>query len=94
MEIVGYEVDEAGSPLALDNGQFTIAANFYFNTLILGAFGCGVFGQDASDVATIFKNWLTGKYKNVFRHVIFAVPDSEHDINYLKFKNILSDCDE
>ena len=71
-----------------------IAANFYFNTLILGAFGCGVFGQDASDVATIFKNWLTGKYKNVFRHVVFAVPDSEHDINYLKFKNILSDCDE
>ena len=23
MEIVGYEVDEAGSPLALDNGRFT-----------------------------------------------------------------------
>lgn len=23
MEIVGYEVDEAGSPLALDNGWFT-----------------------------------------------------------------------
>lgn len=23
VEIVGYEVDEAGSPLALDNGQFT-----------------------------------------------------------------------
>ncbi len=23
VEIVGYEVDEAGSPLTLDNGQFT-----------------------------------------------------------------------
>ena len=25
VEIVGYEVDEAGSPLALDNGQFTLS---------------------------------------------------------------------
>ena len=27
VEIVGYEVDEAGSPLALDNGWFTMLLN-------------------------------------------------------------------
>ncbi len=39
---------------------------------ILGAFGCGVFGQDAKEVAQVFKEALnTGKYH--FTKVVFAV---------------------
>lgn len=64
-----------------------IAANFYVKTLILGAFGCGVFAQDATEMSTIFKYWLDGKYKNVFKHVVFAIPDSPRDRNYTSFKN-------
>lgn len=40
--------------------------------LILGAFGCGVFGQDPTEVATLFKDMLKHDYN--FENVIFAIP--------------------
>jgi len=43
--------------------------------LVLGAWGCGVFGNDPEDVALMFKQYLDGPYKNVFRKVTFAVMD-------------------
>lgn len=55
--------------------------------LILGAFGCGVFGQDAAEVAQIFKDNLENKFKNVFHKVIFAIPQGK-DGNYEKFKEV------
>ena len=58
------------------------------DTLILGAFGCGVFGQDPIEVATIFKEYL-GKYPFVFDKVIFAIPNKE-SANYLAFNEILN----
>ena len=58
------------------------------DTLILGAFGCGVFGQDPIEVATIFKEYL-GKYPFVFDKVIFAIPNKE-STNYLAFNEILN----
>lgn len=58
------------------------------DTLILGAFGCGVFKNDATVVARIFKEFLDGKYKDAFSRVIFAIPD---DKNYNKFKEVFSD---
>lgn len=45
--------------------------------LILGAFGCGVFGNDATEVAEIFREMLSGKYKGAFRKAVFAVLDKE-----------------
>lgn len=55
-------------------------------TLILGAYGCGVFGQDGTEVANIFKEYLTTTYK-CFDTVIFAVP-SGRDGNYEKFAKV------
>lgn len=55
------------------------------DTLILGAFGCGVFGQDPQEVATIFKKEL--KTHN-FNKIIFAIP-SGHNDNYYWFNKIL-----
>lgn len=59
-----------------------IAAENKVNNLILGAYGCGVFAQDAQEVATIFKKYLD-YYK--FDNVVFAIPYSE---NYKTFKEI------
>ena len=42
------------------------------NVPILGAYGCGVFGQDAKVVATIFKELLM-KSEYTFEKVVFAV---------------------
>lgn len=46
-------------------------------TLILGAFGCGAFGQDPKVVASIFKKYLDEESYNFLR-VIFAIPDGKN----------------
>lgn len=58
--------------------------------LILGAFGCGVFGQDPKVVASIFKEFLeTGNYS--FEEVYFAVPRSATNKNYEAFVEVFDD---
>jgi len=43
------------------------------DTLVLGAFGCGVFGNDATMVANLFKEWLDA-HPGQFERVVFPVP--------------------
>lgn len=54
-------------------------------TLILGAFGCGVFKNDPNLVAQTFKNLLYDYYPGIFKKVVFAIPD-ENSQNYKAFK--------
>ena len=56
-------------------------------TLILGAFGCGVFGNDPAVVAKTFM-YLLNKYQ--FETVIFAIPKGRNSANYDAFANIMS----
>lgn len=63
-----------------------IAQYMHEHTLILGAFGCGVFGNDPNVVASLFKELLNSGYYT-FTKVIFAIPD---DKNYIPFKNIFN----
>ena len=66
-----------------------VAEDNHVDTLILGAFGCGVFGQDAAVVACGFKRWLEQRdYR--FKDVCFAVPDTGKDTNYKKFRLMIS----
>lgn len=55
--------------------------------LIFGAFGCGVFGQDASEVA---QDLIYANYKHFFgiREIVCAIPNTQNG-NYDKFKTIL-----
>ena len=47
------------------------------STIILGAYGCGVFGNDVVDVATIFRTLLINEgMEKLFKHIMFAVYDS------------------
>lgn len=52
--------------------------------IILGAFGCGVFGQNAKIVAGLFKQYLIRKCYS-FDTVIFAVPKGINKSNYDAF---------
>lgn len=63
-----------------------IAKENHVDTLILGAFGCGVFGQDAEEVAGIFKEYLETTHK-CFEKVIFAVPEGK-DKNLEMFEKV------
>lgn len=57
-------------------------------TLILGAFGCGVFGQNPTFVAKTFKDYILQNNYH-FKKVIFAVPSGLHPENYNAFKAII-----
>jgi uncharacterized protein (TIGR02452 family) len=49
------------------------------DTLVLGAWGCGVFKNDPEEVAEIFAAALSGPFHGAFRRVAFAVLDSTED---------------
>ncbi len=52
-----------------------IAAHLDYGTLVLGAWGCGVFRNDTRDVAHAFHEALTGPFAGAFEHVVFAILD-------------------
>jgi uncharacterized protein (TIGR02452 family) len=52
-----------------------VAAGHGHDTLILGAWGCGVFRNDPEMIAELFAESLKGRFKGVFRHVAFAILD-------------------
>ena len=58
-------------------------------TLVLGAFGCGVFKNDPDFVAKEFMHLLTTKYKGVFARVVFGVPDASSK-NYMAFAKYIT----
>lgn len=58
-----------------------IATENKVNTLILGAWGCGVFGQDSCEVAEAFLESLNTECYN-FDKVVFAIPKSNTNRNF------------
>jgi uncharacterized protein (TIGR02452 family) len=54
--------------------------------LVLGAWGCGVFGNDPDEVAAGFAWHLTGdgRFRTAFRRVVFAVLDRTADESVLR----------
>lgn len=72
-----------------------ILSTFYMhniNTLVLGAWGCGVFGNNPRRVAEIFHYHLNNDFKGAFSKVTFAVYTAGdlNDPNYVAFKEVFS----
>jgi uncharacterized protein (TIGR02452 family) len=57
------------------NKVLSVAAVQGYDSIILGAWGCGVFKNDPREVATQFQAALTGDFAGVFRLIYFAVLD-------------------
>ena len=67
-----------------------IAEDNNIKTIILGAFGCGVFKQNPEEVANIFKKLLIfGNYS--FNNVYFVIPNNINNTNYSIFAKVLKD---
>jgi uncharacterized protein (TIGR02452 family) len=57
-----------------------IAAAHGHTALVLGAWGCGVFGNDTEEIAGLFHEALQGPFRGVFTDIVFAVLDfSPHE---------------
>lgn len=56
--------------------------------LLLGAYGCGVFGQDPAEVAGLFMKYLRMPKYQCFMRVVYAIPERKNG-NYEKFRNNL-----
>lgn len=60
--------------------------------IVLGAFGCGAFGNPPKIVAKAFKNVLFDKnYRRYFDTIIFAILDGKNTNNFETFESILRD---
>lgn len=58
------------------------AATNGHRTLVLGAWGCGVFGNDTGEVAETFRLALTGPFRGAFERVVFAIVDDSVERRY------------
>src|SRR5690348_13092909 len=57
----------------------TVAAVHGHDAVVLGAWGCGVFGNDSQEVAELFRRALAEEFRGVFARVVFAVLDWSED---------------
>lgn len=70
-------------------GMLHVAAAYRYHYLVLGAWGCGAFGNDPGQIAQLFrrsfKEFRRGDYtyRSYFRGVVFAVPD--HSASQYRF---------
>lgn len=64
---------------------YRMAAENGHDALVLGAFGCGYFGNPEQVVAKTFKDVLAREFASAFDVVVFAVPGSSRDPNLKAF---------
>jgi uncharacterized protein (TIGR02452 family) len=60
-----------------------VAHAYAFDTLVLGAWGCGAFGNDPARTARDFRVALEGDFDGAFRQVTFAITDWSPERRFL-----------
>lgn len=60
-----------------------IARSVGYDSLILGAWGCGAFGNDPIQTAQDFKEALEGPFAHAFKFVAFAISDWSEERRFL-----------
>ncbi len=66
-----------------------VASAHGHRTLVLGAWGCGVFRNDPAVVAAVFADAL-GRAEGRFDHVVFAVLDRHRGATHTAFSRAFS----
>jgi uncharacterized protein (TIGR02452 family) len=88
---------EEPTSLCLVEGALTRRAQLILNAaklsgcqcLILGAWGCGIFGNDPHQVAAVFKEAIT-THAQTIPHIHFAIPDKPKTTTWEIFSTTLS----
>jgi uncharacterized protein (TIGR02452 family) len=61
----------------------TVAQVHGHDSLVLGAWGCGAFGNDGGQVAALFKWVLAEDFKGAFKEVTFAIVDTSDEKKFI-----------
>jgi len=75
---VATRIGKAKSAELMDrriNRILSIARAYGYETLVLGAWGCGAFGNDGLATARSFRAALEGEFSGAFSRVVFAITD-------------------
>lgn len=65
------------------------------DAIVLGAWGCGAFGNDGHEIARLFRDALTGEFADAYRQVIFAIVDWSAEQRFIgPFQAILEADDD
>ena len=68
-----------------------IARGYGHQTLVLGAWGCGAFGNDPHDTASDFRAALESEFDGAFLEVVFAITDWSPERRFLgAFRDVFS----
>lgn len=60
-----------------------VAAKHGHASLVLGAWGCGAFGNDGYEIAEVFRLVLEEEFPGVFKHIVFAITDWSDDNKFI-----------
>ncbi|MGI9043950.1 MAG: TIGR02452 family protein [Gemmatimonadaceae bacterium] len=60
-----------------------IARAYQYDTLVLGAWGCGAFGNDPLQTATDFRGALESEFAGAFSDIVFAITDWSPERRFL-----------
>jgi uncharacterized protein (TIGR02452 family) len=61
----------------------SIAQAFGYSSLVLGAWGCGAFGNDPRRTAVDFRNGLENDFRGAFSEIVFAITDWSPERRFL-----------
>ena len=69
----------------------SIARAYGYSSLVLGAWGCGAFGNDPKQTAKDFRSAFESEFSGAFSDIIFAITDWSPERKFLgPFKDVLS----
>jgi uncharacterized protein (TIGR02452 family) len=70
-----------------------IAEAYAYEALVLGAWGCGAFGNDPGRTARDFRDALCGPFRGAFRQIVFAIADWSPSRRSLgPFRDAFAEC--
>ena len=53
------------------------------DSIVLGAWGCGAFGNDGTEIAALFRKALEENFKGAYSQVIFAIVDWSEEKRFI-----------
>ncbi len=60
-----------------------VAERHGHKAIVLGAWGCGAFGNDSNEIAKLFREALEYNFYGAFEHVVFAITDWSEDERFI-----------